>query len=75
MAPLLKFATSSGYNKKELRYACQKFLKVPGKGGPLHVHITGTLWREMLRLQSQWFVIIIIIIIIIIYLSFSWATC
>jgi hypothetical protein len=57
MAPLLKFATSSRSKKKEPRYACQKKpLKVPSKGAPLHVPSTGSLWREMLRLQSHWFI-------------------
>ena len=30
--------------------------KVHGKGAPLHVPTTGSLWREMLHLQSQWFI-------------------
>jgi hypothetical protein len=34
----------------------KKSLKVTGKGAHLHVPPTGSLWREMLRLQSQWFI-------------------
>jgi len=54
--PQLKFTTSSGSNKKGPRYFCQKILKFPSKGFPLHVPPTGPIWREMLRLQSHWFV-------------------
>jgi hypothetical protein len=32
------------------------YLQSPGKVAPLHVHPTGSLWREMLCLQSQWFI-------------------
>jgi len=32
------------------------FLKVPSMVAPVHVHPTGSLWREMLHLQSQWFI-------------------
>jgi hypothetical protein len=35
MAPIIKFATSSGSKKKEPRYVCKKILKVPGNGTPL----------------------------------------
>ena len=31
-------------------------LKVPSKGALLHVPSTGSLWREMLRHRSQWFI-------------------
>jgi len=31
-------------------------LKFPGKEAPPHVPLTGSLWREMFRLQSQWFI-------------------
>ena len=31
-------------------------LKVPSKRAPFHVPSTGPLWREILRLQSQWFI-------------------
>jgi hypothetical protein len=34
----------------------KKTLKFSGKGAPLHVPPTGSLWREMLLLQSQWFI-------------------
>jgi len=34
----------------------EKSLKVPSNGAPLHVPPTESLWREMLRLQSQWFI-------------------
>jgi len=34
----------------------QKKLNVPGKGAPLHVSPTGSVWREILRLQCQWFI-------------------
>jgi len=35
MAPILKFAASSGSKKKEPKYVCQKrSLKVPGNGAP-----------------------------------------
>jgi hypothetical protein len=32
------------------------FHKVSGKAAPFHVHPTGSLWREMLPPQSQWFI-------------------
>jgi hypothetical protein len=55
--PIFKFGTSSGSKKKEPSCACQKkSLKVPGKGAPLHVPPKGSPRREMLRLQSQWFI-------------------
>ena len=58
MTPILKYATSPRSKKKEPRYACQKkkSLKVTGNGAPLHVPPTGSLWREMLRLHSHWFI-------------------
>jgi len=31
-------------------------LKISSMGAPLHVPPTGSLWREMLILQSQWFI-------------------
>jgi len=31
-------------------------LKVPSKGAPFYVPPTGSLWREMLRPQGQWFI-------------------
>jgi len=34
----------------------KKALKVPGKGAPFRVPPTGFPWRDMLRLQSQWFI-------------------
>jgi hypothetical protein len=34
----------------------KKSLKFPGNGAPLHVPPTESLWRVMLRLQSQWFI-------------------
>jgi hypothetical protein len=30
-------------------------LKVPCKGAPIHVTPTGSLWKEIHHLQSQWF--------------------
>jgi hypothetical protein len=33
-----------------------KTLKICGKGAPLHVPPTGSVWRGMLRVQSQWFI-------------------
>jgi hypothetical protein len=57
MAPIFKFATSSGSKMKEPIYVCQKkYLKVPGKGSSTQVPPTGPLYREMLLLQSQWFI-------------------
>jgi hypothetical protein len=43
--------------KKEPRYAFKKYpSKSPVRVPPLHVPPTGSRWREMLRLQSQWFI-------------------
>ena len=58
MAPILKFAPSLWSKKKEHRYAYQKKnpSKSPVRSPPLHVIPSGSLWREMLRHQNQWFI-------------------
>jgi len=55
--PQLRFATSSGSKTKNPDiYVKKETLTIPGKGAPLLVPPTGSLWREMLRLQIQWFI-------------------
>jgi hypothetical protein len=59
MSPLLKFITSSGFKKKEPRYACKKRNpQSPQSGSPpiFPNRVPMERDREMLSVQSQWFI-------------------